>query len=98
MAQTFLGSLRHKNQSMEGLGRQAFGILQVLGKRLANEKIAKKVRLNTQFVRPIKVGKRFALVSDDNPEIERPQLNSNFAYRWNRLKSRIKKRFSMGGK
>lgn len=91
MAQTDLGELIHKNQSLEGLGKQAFGILQVMGKLMAKKKIKKTVLQNTQFVRPLLINNKYSLVSDDSPEIERHPLSKNLHYKMHRFSRQLPK-------
>lgn len=93
MAQTDLGELTHKNQSLEGLGKQAFGILQAMGKLIAGKPIKRLVKKNTRFVRPVLLGKKYSLVADDSPETERPPLSRNVKYRVHRMKKRLNKYF-----
>jgi len=89
MAQTDLGELTHKNQSLEGLGKQAFGILQVMGKFTAGKPIKKLVQKNTHFVRPMLVGDKYSLVSDDSPEVERPPIGRNLNYNVHRFSKQL---------
>ncbi|MDP2973751.1 MAG: glucosyl-3-phosphoglycerate synthase [Candidatus Diapherotrites archaeon] len=89
MAQTYLGELTHKNQSLEGLGKQAFGILQVMGKLISGKPIKKMVRKNTQFVSPLLTGKQYSLIAEDNPENERKPLARNIRYKLRRIKRSV---------
>ena len=89
MAQTDLGELIHKNQPLEDLGKQAFDILQVMGKLIAGKPIKRLVRKNTRFVRPLLSGKKYSLVADDSPETERSPLAGNINYRVRRIKKRL---------
>jgi glucosyl-3-phosphoglycerate synthase len=93
MCQTDLGELTHKNQSLEGLGKQAFGILQVMGKFLAGKPIKKLVRKNTRFVKPLLARNRYSLVAEDNPETERQPLARNLRYNTRRIGKRLDKYF-----
>ena len=91
MAQTDLGELVHKNQSLEGLGKQAFGILQVMGKFITKKPIKKSVRENTHFVRPLLADGKYSLVSDDSTEVERPPIGRNMRYNMRRFSKNVQK-------
>ncbi|MDO8625715.1 MAG: hypothetical protein Q7R47_06540 [Candidatus Diapherotrites archaeon] len=93
MAQTYLGTLVHTNHSSNDLGKQAFGVLQVLTRRISGyQSFSRLARTNVRFVQPQKQKDRFVLVSQDFVESERPEINHHVGYRVARLKKSISRR------
>jgi glucosyl-3-phosphoglycerate synthase len=94
MGQSYLGRLVHANHSNMDLGKQAFGILQVLVRRISGyQSFNRMARENVHFVQPLKQGDRFVLVSQDFVEGERPKLHYHWPYRVERFKKFVSARW-----